>query len=366
MTPPEPRRRVTLADIARACGVSPATVSLVLGGSAAVAAATRRRVEAEIVRQGYVYNRGAANLRRKISTSVALVVNDLSNPFVAEFAAGVDEALTAVGCVMLLGSSGESVERQRAVLASLVEHGPAGVILTPAEGTGVDDLRPAVGLHTPLLLFNREVQDGPWDYLGADNVAGARMATEHLLAQGHTRIAFFGGHRESSSCRQRLQGYTEALEAAGIEPEPRWIVECAPTRMQAATATAALFARDPAPTAAVTYNDGVAFGLMMGLRARNIAPGRDFAITGFDDTPEACAQVPALTTLATGPRVLGRQAVEMVLARGRETDAPRRSTIAPVHLVERDSSLTYAQTPPTTTRRRTRTPPSPSGRSDRG
>ncbi|KLJ00333.1 LacI family DNA-binding transcriptional regulator [Luteimonas sp. FCS-9] len=345
MTRPEPRRRVTLADIARACGVSPATVSLVLGGSPVVAAQTRRRVEAEIRRQGYVYNRSAANLRRKISTSVALVVNDLSNPFVAEFAAGVDEALAAAGCVMLLGSSGESVERQRAVLASLVEHGPAGVILTPADGTRADDLRPVVGLHTPLLLFNREVADGDWDYLGADNAAGARLATEHLLAQGHRRIAFFGGSRTSSSFRQRADGYRTALADAGVTPEPQWVVECPPTRVAASLATSALFARDPAPTAVVAYNDGVAFGLMMGLRARNIAPGRDFAITGFDDTPEACAQVPALTTLATAPRALGRQAVDIVLARGRAPDAPQRTTIAAVHLVERDSSLTYAHAP---------------------
>jgi LacI family transcriptional regulator len=193
-----------------------------------------------------------------------------------------------------------------------------------------------------LLLFNREVPGSTWNYLGADNVAGARVATEHLIAQGHTRIAFFGGHRASSSCRQRLQGYTAALTAAGITPEPRWVVECAPTRLQAVAATAALFARDPAPTAAVTYNDGVALGLMMGLRARNITPGSDLAITGFDDIPEAAAAVPALTTVATGPRSLGHQAVALVMANSRSGEATPTNTISPVRLVLRDSSLTYA------------------------
>lgn len=334
-------RRVTLADIASSCDVSRATVSLVLGGSPLVARATRERVQKEIARQGYVYNRSAANLRRRVSSSVALLINDLSNPFVAEFAAGVDEALAKAGCVLLLGSSGESVERQRAVLLSLMSHIPAGVILTPAEGTTTADLEPVVGRHTPLLLFSREVADSPWNYLGADNVQGARLATEHLLAQGHRRIAFFGGHRQSSSCRQRLEGYCAALQAAGIVSEPRWIIECAPTRLQAASATAALFAADPAPTAAVAYNDGVALGLMMGLRARNIRPGEDFAITGFDDIAEAAATVPALTTLATAPRALGRQAVAMVLAREDTPPTPKR-VIAPVQLVTRDSSLGYA------------------------
>ncbi|HMB43491.1 MAG TPA: LacI family DNA-binding transcriptional regulator, partial [Luteimonas sp.] len=97
------RRRITLSDVARGCDVSRATVSLVLRGSPLVHSETRARVEAELKRQGYVYHRGAANLRRNVSTSVALVINDLSNPFFAEFAGGVDEALAAAGYVTLLG-----------------------------------------------------------------------------------------------------------------------------------------------------------------------------------------------------------------------------------------------------------------------
>lgn len=353
MTPPSPpqRRRVTVADIASAAGVSRATVSLVLGGSPLVGAATRARVEAEIRRQGYVYNRGAANLRRKASTSVALVINDLSNPFFAEFAAGVDEALADVGHVMLLASTGESVERQRAVLASLVEHGPAGVILSPAEGSRAQDVRAVVGLHTPVLVFNREVEGGDWDFLGTDNAEGARQATAHLLAQGHRRIAFFGGHAGSSSCRQRRSGYLQALREAGIEPEPRWLVECTATRLQAAASTGALFVRDPAPTAAVAYNDAVALGLMLGLAARGILPGHDFAVTGFDDIPEAAASVPTLSTVATEPRARGRQAATLLLERVRAPETPPRTLIAPVQLVARASSAFTA--PDATTNRTT-------------
>src|SRR5688572_25741957 len=214
------RRRITLADIAQGCGVSRATVSLVLRGSPLVHADTRARVEAELKRQGYVYHRGAANLRRKVSSGVALVINDLSNPFFAEFAAGVDEALAAAGYVTLLGSTGESVERQRAVLSSLLEHDPAGIILSPAEGSDGAQLRALVGTRTPVLVFNRQLHDDPadvgWDFLALDNLRGARMATEHLLARGHRRIAFFGGHRDSSSCRQRREGYRAALVEAGI------------------------------------------------------------------------------------------------------------------------------------------------------
>lgn len=331
-------RKVTLCDIALGSGVSRATVSLVLQHSPLVHATTRARVEAELARQGYVYNRAAANLRRSTSSSVALVINDLSNPFFAEFAAGVDEALGAAGCVTLLGSTGESTERQRAVLGSLIEHAPAGIILSPAEGSDPGVIARLVGAHTPLLIFNRELGEGVWDMLVLDNRSGARMATEHLLGLGHRRIAFFGGHRDSSSCSQRREGYAAAMRAADITPEPAWLVETAPTRLQAARQVGALFMRDPAPTAAVCYNDAVALGLQLGLAAFGRRAGDDFAVVGFDDIPEASVSLPPLTTIATDPRACGRRAAARILERAACGDVPLRHDVVPVRLVVRGSS----------------------------
>lgn len=350
------RRQVTLSDIAASCGVSRATVSLVLRQSPLVNAQTRSRVEAEFKRVGYVYNRAAASLRTRRSSSVALVVNDLSNPFFAEFAAGVDEALAAAGYVTLLGSTGESAERQQAVLLSLMEHDPAGVILSPAEGSDTQRVRQAVGLRAPVLVFNRELRDSGWDQLSLDNADGARQATQHLLQWGHKRIAFFGGHVGSSSCRLRREGYAQALQAAGIEIEPQWLVETAPTRLEAAAQAGALFARERAPTAAVCYNDAVALGLMLGLQARGRLPGVDFAVTGFDDIPEAALSVPPLTTLAADPRARGRQAAQLVLARvdanaenaatpgsAEKPGAAPAHTVVPVRLIVRGSTCAPAR-----------------------
>ncbi len=336
-------RRVTLADVARGCGVSRATVSLVLRGSPLPAADTRAKVEAELKRQGYVYNRVAANLRERRSTSVALVVNDLSNPFFAEFAAGVDEALGAAGYVTLLGSTGESPEREQRVLASLMEHDPAGIILSPAESSDGEQLQQVLGTRMPVLVFNREPSHvrwsaSHWDYLALANRRGAALATRHLLERGHRRIAFFGGHADSSSCRERRRGYAEELTVAGITPEPRRMIETAPTRLDAAARTAELFAHDSAPTAAVCYNDAVALGLMLGLATRGLHAGRDFAVTGFDDIPEAAVSTPPLTTLATDPRACGRQAATRILERVRRPNTDAVRGIVPVRLITRASS----------------------------
>ena len=352
-------RRVTLADIATGCGVSRSTVSLVLGRSPLVHADTRAKVQAELDRQGYVYHRGAASLRSRASNAVALVINDLSNPFFAEFAGGVDAALADAGYVMLLGSSGESPERQQAVLASLMEHHPAAVILSPAEHSDPARLHRLVGAHAPVLVFNRALDEGAgagaphhagagdgWDFLALDNRRGARLATEHLLEQGHRAIAFFGGHRDSSSCGERRAGYHDALAAAGIAPDPAWLVECAPTRLEAARQAGALFARDPAPTAAVCYNDAGPLGLMSGLAARGRRAGVDFALTGFDDIPEAAVSAPPLTTIAVAPRERGMQAARLVLERlaepQRNARAPR-TIVADARLVVRASSLVAPQ-----------------------
>jgi LacI family transcriptional regulator len=201
----------------------------------------------------------------------------------------------------------------------------------------------AVGRHTPLLVFNRSLgeasaDDAPWDTLVLDNERGTHLATEHLIALGHKRIAFFGGHRDSSSCRQRRQGYLDAMKAANLAVAPGWLVESAPTRLEAARQAGALFNRDPAPTAAVCYNDAVALGLMLGLTSRGRRPGEDFAIVGFDDIAESSVSVPPLTTIAVDPRDRGRQAAELVLARIGHPDMEATHTTAPVRLVVRDSS----------------------------
>jgi LacI family transcriptional regulator len=199
-------------------------------------------------------------------------------------------------------------------------------------------------------VFNRELTlakrlKPTWDFLGLDNRRGAYLATEHLLSRGHRRIAFFGGHADSSSCRDRRAGYVEALTAAGIDVRPQWLIECAPTRLEAAAKTRTLFMRQRAPTAAVGYNDAVALGLLLGLSQRGLRPGHDFAVTGFDDIPEAAVSVPPLTTLAADPRARGRQAAGLALARAQNTADARGHTIAKVRLVVRASS---AAAPPAT------------------
>ena len=189
-----------------------------------------------------------------------------------------------------------------------------------------------------MLLFNRELPGADWDFLTLDNQQGAYLATRHLIERGHRRIAFFGGHAASSSCHQRRSGYAQALQEAGIAVQPPWLIESAPSRLDAAARSGELFLEAVAPTAAVCYNDSVALGLMLGLASRGVQPGRDFAVTGFDDISEAAVALPPLTTVTVNPRERGRQAAELLLQRLDHPDAAPQRTVAPVQLRIRDSS----------------------------
>src|SRR3954468_17591553 len=143
--------KVTMIEIAKAAGVSKSTVSLVLQGSALVKGETRQRVHDAMKRLGYVYNRGAANLRRSASDVVGMVINDLTNPFFAELAVGIERGLQSAGFVPFLANTGESPVRQAQVMKTMREHGAGGFVLCPAAGTDLDFVREAEGWGLPIL-----------------------------------------------------------------------------------------------------------------------------------------------------------------------------------------------------------------------
>ena len=132
--------RVTLMDVARHCDVSRATVSLVLNDSPLVATKTRDRVRQAMAELGYVYNRAAASLRTQHSDAIGVVLTNITNPYFAEFATGLQDTLTSSGTVPLLGVSGEDRDIQHRLVKSLVERNVDGIVLVPAHGTTPDDL----------------------------------------------------------------------------------------------------------------------------------------------------------------------------------------------------------------------------------
>jgi LacI family transcriptional regulator len=330
-----PAPRVTLANIAEGCGVSRATVSLVVRNSPLVHAETRAKVEAEFKRQGYVYNRGAANLRSRRSKTIGLVVCEITNPFYAEMVAGIDTVMDRNGWISFLANSSESPERQARFIQRIREQNADGIILTAAEGTEPEIVSQLRAWRIPFVQALRRIGDESGDYVGPDYRLGMSLAVEHLIGLGHKRIAFIGGARRTSALRERLAGYRNAMKRHGLEPEP--IFSCPATREQGVKAIREALAMREPPTAAICYNDVIAFGVILGLLETGRQPGTDFNLVGFDNIAEAALSRPALTTIAVEPRQIGQEVAELILRRIADPTGPPEQVILPPRLIIRDT-----------------------------
>ncbi|MDC7744120.1 LacI family DNA-binding transcriptional regulator [Rhizobium binxianense] len=333
------KARVTVIDIAKAAGVSKSTVSLVLQGSSLVNELTRAKVNSVMRELGYVYNRGAANLRQAGAKSriVGVVVNDLTNSFFAELAVGVDMVVQSAGFVQFLSNTGESIDRQREVVASMREHGISGLIVSPARATDAADFKPLVAAGIPVVVVVRNLPGAKVSSIVSDNRAGMMSAVKHLVGLGHKRIAFLGGFPDTAVFDDRLAGYRSGVETAGLDYHEELVIASAPSRAGGVEAIGKAIALARRPTAAVCFNDAVAFGVCDGLRARRLEPGADFAVVGFDDVIEAQAAVPALTTVSVDPQGIGRRGAQMLLKQINAGKAEAETVTTAVRLVVRES-----------------------------
>jgi LacI family transcriptional regulator len=328
---------VTIVDVARRAGVSKSTVSLVLAGSNLVRPATHERVSSAIRALGYVYHRGAASLRASSSDFVGMVISDLTNPFFAELAAGIEHALYHLGFTPILANTDEDPERQAQVLRSLREHSVAGIIMSPARGSDLWTIAQQWPASMPAVITIRRMVGSPLPYVGPSNRQGARQAVEHLLRLGHRRIGFLGGDSAIATHEERLSGWRDALSAAGLAADSSLVIESAPTRAGGRLVAERALSLSRPPTAMFCYNDMVAIGATRELGMRGIQPGRDVAIVGFDDIAEAEYNAPPLTTINVGTRELGRRCAESLLGLIRREDPAALSYEGEARLIVRES-----------------------------
>jgi LacI family transcriptional regulator len=329
-------RAVTIIDIAREAGVSKSTVSLVLMMSPLVREETRQRVTRAMDALGYVYNRGAASLRRARSDIVGMVINDLANPFFAELAIGIERTLQNSGFIPFIANTAESVVRQAEVVRSMREHGAAGIILCPAFDTDAAEIG-RLDSRLPIVLAIRRIIGARTSLVVSDNVGGAARGTEHLINLGHRDIAFVGGIAHMVVQQDRIAGFTRAMNAAGLAVDPSLISHGMPTKEGGFIAMSRLLSAEKRPTAVVCFNDVVAIGAMLAIARHELVTGRDIAVVGFDDTAEARHVSPALTTVSVDSGGLGERAAQMLLRQINEGERRLDMHIGEASLVVRES-----------------------------
>ena len=322
---PPLERRATLRDVAAAAGVSAATVSYALSGGKPVSDEARGRVLAAAERLGYRGHRVARALRTGRSESLGLVLPDLTNPFYPALAQAIEARARRFGYALVLVDCGRSPATERRGLRLMQEHGVDGLVWIPLPGRAEPE-RPAC----PTVVIGR-ARPGV-DTVVSDDVAGGRLVAERAVRLGHERVLLLLGPADATATRRRREGLLAGLagraEVVGELHAP-FATELPPTVAEALAATNATFV--------ACGSDVIAVGALEALRAAGRRVPDEVSVVGFDDIAWARLVTPALTTVAHAVPELGAAAVDLIVDRLREPQAPTRDRVLPVVLVPRAS-----------------------------
>ncbi|WP_405591515.1 LacI family DNA-binding transcriptional regulator [Streptomyces sp. NBC_01190] len=332
---------VGIKDVARQAGVSVGTVSNVINRPDLVAEETRTRVQSVITRLGYVRSESARQLRAGASRIMALLVLDMGNPFFVAVASGAERTARAAGLGVMVCNSAQSVSEEREYLSLFAEQRVRGVLVTPADATGrsLDALR---GQGIPFVLVDRVSADPAVCSVSVDDVAGGRLAAQHLIAAGHRTIVYVGGPPEMPQVRDRRAGALTALAEAGLPADA--LIEVSAERLDVAAgrdAGSRLLGLGHRPTAVFCANDLLALGVLQSMFAARISVPDEMAIVGYDDIEFAAAAAVPLTSVRQPAVSMGRLAAEMLLEEtmGDPAGHRHRQTVLQPELVVRGSSL---------------------------
>ncbi|OCW58338.1 LacI family DNA-binding transcriptional regulator [Hoeflea olei] len=302
----------TLDDVARAAGVSTATVSRCLNSPDQVIAATRLRVMQAVETLGYTPDFGGRALASRRTNTVGAIIPTMDNAIFARGLQSFQETLSRFGKTLLVASSNYDPAREREQMEALAGRGADGLLL-------IGSARPDMStdyLRRRGIPFVRAWNLGSGDghFVGFDNRAAAAMLAERVIAYGHRRLSMIAGVTQMNDrAADRMAGVRDAARAAGIADADLPVIEAAYTFEDGARAMGELMARTPRPSVVMCGNDVLAVGAMQRARELGLAMPADVSITGFDDIDLARVVTPELTTVRVPHRRMGEAAAEMLI-----------------------------------------------------
>jgi LacI family transcriptional regulator len=291
------KRVSTIRDVAHSAGVSAATVSRVLNGYPHVSPTVVHRVQAAVAALGYRPNGVARSLRQKSTRVWGLIIADIQNPFFTAIVRGVEDVAYESGSSLLLCNSDENLEKEQLYLDIMLGERVAGVLIAPASQRE-SDFSMLLQHNIPVVAIDRTCDRTPVDTVLVDNRTAARDATTHLLEAGSRRVACIVGSPLISTSAERLAGYSDALNAAGISYDERLVRYADSQTAGGYAAMHELLAHAEAPDAVFVGNNLMTIGALEAIRANGLSIPADIAIVGFDDMVWASVAAPSLTALA--------------------------------------------------------------------
>ena len=321
-------------DVAQAAGVSLKTVSRVVNAVDYVSADKLERVNAAIEALGFRRNEYARQLRQGTTATIGLVLEDVADPFYSALARAVEDVALLHNHMLLASSSSEDPQRSRGLIESLEARGVGGLIVTPAPAIDAAFLRAELDAGCSIVFVDRPVPGVDADTVLVDNRGGARLGTEHLLAHGHTRIAFFGDDESVYTASERREGYLAALHGAGIGADERLIVSASPAGAGVTDDIDRVLGLDDPPTAILGGNNRWSVRLLRHLRGNTASA---LAMVGFDDFELSDVLSPGVTVVAQDPSAMGQIAAELLFRRMAGDTSPSQRVQLGTTLIERGS-----------------------------
>lgn len=343
-------KRPSITDVARHAGVSKATVSAVINDSGAVRDSTRDRVQAAIESLNYRRAPSTGAAAARTGRCIGLVIKELDNPYYAEVINGARAHATESGYTLLVVSSEGEYDAERRAVDLLQSKDVDGLIVTPVldEHADLSHLFELKRRNFPFVLLE-QIRGVPASLVDIDNVEGSRLAVQHLIVQGHTRIVHFAGPAYSWHSHERINGVRRACSASHLILDDDDII-VAGAHLDDGYRCGLEYFRGRAPrdraTAVTCYNDLVALGLLRALSELGIRVPEDVSVVGFDDIPLLSYLPLPLTTVRVPKAEMGRIAARMLIrhVESKEVVPPRKVNLES-ELVVRRSTAPPAGTP---------------------
>ena len=308
---------VTIRDVASEANVSATTVSRVFNHPDLVSETTVERVRHIAGKMGYQPNATAQSLSHGRTQAIGVVLPAPHGEFFSEVMRGIDEVAQAAGYYLLISSSHYSIEETKAALRVL--RGRVDGMLVMTTHVEAPSMLDSHAPDVPIVFMNSNMGGSAYDAFDIGNQSGARTVVEHLISNGHRRIATITGPTDSTDVQQRLAGFREALAAGGLDPDAATHVYGDFTQASGYEAGQKILTLDSLPDAVFACNDYMAIGAMAALQEQGVRVPDDIAMAGFDDIPSARYANPALTTVRVPVYDLGREAAKRLLTRLTDT-----------------------------------------------
>lgn len=329
-------KSITLYDVAQRASVSYQTVSRVINQAENVSPKTRQKVEAAMAALNYVPNRVAQQLAGKIGHTIGLATSDLSLHAPSQIAAAIKSRAGEKRFNVVISMTEQSgVEAARAAINNLLAQRVDGLIVNiPLEDEDAQNLA-ALCQDVPVLFLDVSPQLRANSVI-FDPAAGARLGVEHLLTLGHRNIALLAGPQSSVSARLRFEGWQQALAQQQLQPAA--IMEGDWSALSGYQQVSRLLNDGAQPGAILVANDQMALGALRALSEAGLQVPGDVSVIGYDDTADSACFIPPLTTIKQDFKMLGKDSVERLVEMIYQPDAPTRSELLSVSLVERKTT----------------------------